>query len=265
MKVKMVRSDGFETNVAEKMPRIKKEEVSLPPNLEIEPQPLKDEHQEMEPSEELIEKKIISSPQQEEKEKEKSLGVSQLIEDLHTQLLVLGRTKRALEIDLTASQKSIYQLGQDNKDLQSQIEVLKKEIQRLKENQTESIYLKEENEDALERIREFQLELRTLKEDLTRTTQQRDEALSRIHDLESKIEQNELLQIKGKLKEREASHYFEENRELRLRLEETQARNMELEKKYEELRQSFNEVRESLTLLRDSCKANYYNLSPTQE
>ncbi|MCJ7746691.1 MAG: hypothetical protein MUP27_03030, partial [Desulfobacterales bacterium] len=71
--------------------------------------------------------------------------------------------------------------------------------------------------------------------------------------------------IKGKLKEREASLFSEENRELQSRLEEALSHNMELERKYETLRKSFNEVRESLTLLRDSCKKNYYNLSETPE
>ena len=75
----------------------------------------------------------------------------------------------------------------------------------------------------------------------------------------------EVLRIRGKLREREASHFSEENRELRSRLEETQPQNMELERKYETMKKSFNEVKESLTFLRDSCKANYYNLSENPE
>jgi predicted nuclease with TOPRIM domain len=67
------------------------------------------------------------------------------------------------------------------------------------------------------------------------------------------------------LKEREASHFSEENRELRSKLEETLTQNMDLERKYEAVRKSFNEVRESLILLRDSCKTNYYNLSEIPE
>jgi regulator of replication initiation timing len=98
-----------------------------------------------------------------------------------------------------------------------------------------------------------------------KATQDREEALDRIRDLESQIEQNEVLKIKGKLKERESSLFSEENRELQSRLEEALSHNMELERKYETLRKSFNEVRESLTLLRDSCKKNYYNLSETPE
>jgi hypothetical protein len=79
------------------------------------------------------------------------------------------------------------------------------------------------------------------------------------------LEQVEVLRIRGKLREREASHFAEENRELRSRLEEIQLQNMELEREYEDMRKSFNEVKESLTFLRDSCKANYYNLSGTPE
>jgi DNA repair exonuclease SbcCD ATPase subunit len=62
------------------------------------------------------------------------------------------------------------------------------------------------------------------------------------------------------MKEREASLFAEENRELRTRLEEVLAQNMDLERKYGDMRQSFHEVKESLTLLRDSCKTDYYNL-----
>ena len=83
--------------------------------------------------------------------------------------------------------------------------------------------------------------------------------------MESQIEQNEILRVKGKLKEREASLFAEENKELRARLEEVSALNMDFERKYINMRKSFNEVRESLTLLRDSCKTNYYNLSETSE
>lgn len=97
------------------------------------------------------------------------------------------------------------------------------------------------------------------------TTRERDEAQSRIRDLESQIEQNEILRVKGKLKEREASLFAEENKELRARLEEVLAQNIDLERKYTNMRKSFSEVRQSLTLLRDSCKTNYYNLSETPE
>jgi hypothetical protein len=79
------------------------------------------------------------------------------------------------------------------------------------------------------------------------------------------MEQNEVVKIRGKLKEREASLFSEENRELQSRLEEALTLNRDLETKYETLRKSFNEVRESLTFLRDSCKASYYNLSENAE
>jgi len=131
--------------------------------------------------------------------------------------------------------------------------------------QSESTYLQEENVDALERIKEFQKELREMRETLAKATQEREEAFDRIRDLESQMEQNEVVRIKGKLKEREASLFSEENRELQSKLEETLAKNLDLEKKCETLKKSFNEVRESLTFLRDSCKANYYNLSETPE
>ncbi len=126
-------------------------------------------------------------------------------------------------------------------------------------------YLEEENEDALERITLLQGEIKALKETLAGTTQERDQALSQIQTLEAKIEQNDLLRIKGRLKEREVSHFSEENNELRARLEEALAQNIDLEKKYEVLKKSFNEVKESLTLLRDACKTSYYNLSDTPE
>ena len=104
-----------------------------------------------------------------------------------------------------------------------------------------------------------------MKQTLTKASQEREEALDRIRDLESQMEQSEVIKIKGKLKEREASLFSEENRELQSKLEEALARNMDLERKYETLKKSFSEVRESLTFLRDSCKANYYNLSENAE
>jgi len=265
----VIMADGFDKNVAEKMPKIRKLEEPLPLNLEIESQPLEDDHheviQEMRSAEKQPEKEVIFEPPKRGTETEPNLDVMRLIEDLHGQLLVSGRTKRALEMDITSHQKTIHQLARDNKDLRSQLEEMRKELQRLKEIQSESIYLSEENTDALERIKEFQQELREMNEASARTTQERNEALSRIQDLESQMEQNEVLKIKGKLKEREASHFSEENRELQFKLEETLSQNMDLERKYETLRKSFNEVRESLTLLRDSCKTNYYNLSEIPE
>jgi chromosome segregation ATPase len=142
---------------------------------------------------------------------------------------------------------------------------MNKGIQKLKEVQIESTYLKEENTDALERVQVFHQELRVIKETLELTTRERDEAQSRIDNLQSQIGENEILRAKGRLKEREASLFAEENRELRARLEEALAQNLDLERKYMEMKKSFNEVRESLTLLRDSCKTSYYNLSETRE
>ena len=156
----------------------------------------------------------------------------------------------------------IQHMAKENKVLGIQIEGLKKELQSLQEIQSEVAYLEEENEDALERITLLQGEIKALKEGLARAHQERDQALGQIQTLEDKIEQNDILRIKGRLKEREVSHFSEENKELHIRLEEALAQNMDLEKKYEALKKSFNEVKESLTLLRDACKANYYNLSP---
>jgi chromosome segregation ATPase len=258
----VIRDDGFEKNVAEKMPKIRKGEALFPAYLEEEPQ--KEEHDpEMSSSEEQTERKMIHALPKQGVEREQDQEVLGLIEDLHDQLLASGRTKRALEMDLSSSQKTIQQLAQDNKGLRNQLENLRNELQKVKEIQSESIYLKEENADALEKLREFQQELRSMNETLAQTLLERNKALDKIAELESQIEQNDLLQIKGRLKAREASHFSEENRELQSKLEEALAQNVDLEKKYESLKRSFNEVKESLTLLRDSCKTNYYNLSQT--
>jgi chromosome segregation ATPase len=257
--------DGFDKNVAEKMPKIRKEEelsLSFP---EEETSPLPEPSSEMKPPEKQVERKAIFTPQPKEEDEGENLEVFKLIEDLHAQLLVSNRTKRALEIDLTSSQKTIQHLARENKALGIQVEGLKKELQGLEEVQAEVTYLEEENEDALERITLLQGEVKTLKETLAQATQKRDQALSQIQTLEAQIEQNDILRIKGRIKEREVSHFSEENKELHIRLEEALAQNMDLEKKYETLKKSFNEVKESLTLLRDTCKTNYYNLSDNPE
>jgi DNA repair exonuclease SbcCD ATPase subunit len=262
-----ITDDGFDKNVAEKMPKVKGQEEFSPPT-DIEVQPLKEDPQEIHSEVRLQEggvaQDVLFSPSQ-SREKEKKLDVSRLIEDLHTQLLTLGKTRRTLEMDLASDRKTIFQLAQDNRGLRDQLEDLNKEIRGLKGAQTETHYLREENADALERIQDLQQQLRSVKEALELTTQERDEGLGRIRGLESQFEEKELLWIKGKLKEREATHFAEENRELRARLEEMLAQNIDLERKYEEIKRSFNEVRESLTLLRDSCKTNLYNLSELPE
>jgi DNA repair exonuclease SbcCD ATPase subunit len=262
-----VVDDGFDKNVAEKMPKVKRQEEEFsPPEAEIQPleKDLGEGRPEMRSQEEETEKEVILPPSM-SRESDKRSDVSGLIEDLHTQLLTLGKTKRALEMDLASDRKTIFQLAQDNKELRSQLEDLNKEVQRLREFQAESLYLREENADALERIRDLQQESRELRESLDSTARERDETFSRIHALESQLQEKELLWIKGKLKEREASHFAEENRELRARLEEMLGENIDLERKYGEIKRSFNEIRESLTLLRDSCKTNLYNLSENPE
>jgi DNA repair exonuclease SbcCD ATPase subunit len=262
--------DGFDANVAQKMPRIRKLEEAQTLPLEQEPRQQEKEDDstlvvdtlipETSSSEKQTERKVVFNSTQKGTETEQSLDVLKLIEDLHAQLLASAQTKRALETDLASYRKSIHQLTQDNQELRHQWEALSKEDQKLKELQEESIYLQEEHADALERIKEFQQELKEMKKALTKATQEREEALDRIRELESQLEQSEVIKIKGKLKEREASLFSEENRELQSKLGEALARNADLEKKYETLKRSFGEVRESLTFLRDSCKANYYNL-----
>ena len=265
----VVTADGFDKSVAEKMPKIRKLEEPLPSTQEEEPHPLEEDYHEpileVKPTEKQPEKKVMIESPKRGVEAEQSLDVMKLIEDLHAQLLASAQTRRSLETDLSSYRKTIHQLAQDNQELRHQLEVLSKEHQRLKEVQSESIYLQEENADALERIKEFQQELREGREKLTKVTQEKEEAIERIHDLESQLEQSEVFRMKGKLKEREAFLFSEENQELRSKLEETLTQNLDLERKYETLRKSFNEVRESLTLLRDSCKTNYYNPSELPE
>ena len=265
-------ADGFDTNVAQKMPKIRKleephtlilEQDSQRQEKEGDQTPIDDQTllPETSLSEKQAERKANFESSQKGIASESSLDVLKLIEDLHGQLLASAQTKKALEMDLASYKKSIQQLSQDNQELRRQREALSKEDQKLKEIQSESIYLQEEHTDALERIKEFQQEVREMKKALTQVTHEREEALDRIRELESQVEQSEVMKIKGKLKEREASLFSEENRELQSKLEEAIARNTDLEKKYETLKKSFGEVRESLTFLRDSCKANYYNLS----
>ncbi|HSB06521.1 MAG TPA: hypothetical protein VLK23_15155 [Thermodesulfobacteriota bacterium] len=256
--------DGFDRNVAEKMPKIRKEEEPSLSHPEEKTEPLGEVSQEIKLPEKPAERKAIFAPPKEE-EGEENLEVLKLIEDLHGQLLVSNRTKRALEIDLASSQKTIQQLAHENRSLGIQVEGLRKELQRLQEFRSEMAYLEEENEDASERIRTFQGEIKVLKETLAKTGQERDQALGQIQMLEAKIEQNDFLRIKGRLKEREVSHFSEENQLLQARLEGALTQNIDLEKRYEALKKSFNEVKESLTLLRDACKSNYYNLSENPE
>jgi chromosome segregation ATPase len=267
-----ITDDGFDKNVAVKMPRIRKEEEPLP-SEESEPLAFEEDHQEVRLAPELApespekkeERRPIFQTQKERAEPERPPDIIALVEDLHTQLLASSQMKKALEMDLSSRQKTILQLAQDNRDLRSETEELRRELQILKESQTESSYLKEENEDALERIGQFQEEMRTASETLTQVTKEREEALLRIRDLESQMEQGDILKIKGRMKEREASHLSEENRELRSRLEEVMAQYADLEKKHGALRKSFNEVKESLTFLRDSWKTSYYDLPGTAE
>lgn len=265
IKPQVMTADGFDRSVAEKMPKMKKMEEPLLQEREEEFQPLEESRpeviQEVKPPEKPPEKRSLFEPSRAVIEAGQDMDVIRLIEDLHTQLLVSSRTKKALEMDLTSHHKTIHQLAQDNKDLRAELEAEKKELQRFREAHAESIYLKEENEEALQKIQEFQLELKSMKADLTKTVRERDEALGQIRELGSQLDQNELVKIRGRMNEREVSHFLEENQELQSRLEESLAQNAEMERKYDALRRSFNEIKESLTLLRDSYKKNYYNLS----
>jgi len=269
MKIKgqVMTGDGFDRSVAEKMPKIRQQEAPLPSDLDegFQPEVQIEPPQTTSPPERQGEKRVIVPPFREGVEAEQNLDVTGLIEDLHNQLLASSQMKRAMEIDLASSKRTIQQLAQDNRELRHQIGELSKEFQKRKEMETESDYLKEENEDALERIRELQQEMKGLKDALTQTFQEKEEALHRIGEIESQKEQNEVLWIKGRLKEKEATQFSEENRELRSTLEEALSRNLEIERKYEALKKSFREVRESLSLLRDTCKSGYYNLSETSE
>ncbi len=275
-KIQTATADGFETNIAQKMPKIRR--LEEPPTLileqdfqlqEKEGDQTQIDDRSLQPeisfSEKQAERRVMVESSPKRIESEPSLDILKLIEDLHGQLLASAQTKKALEMDLASYKQSIHQLAQDNQELRRQCEALNKEDQKLKAIQSESIYLQEEHADALERIKEFQQEVREMKKALTKATQEREEALDRIRELESQVEQTEVMKIKGKLKEREASLFSEENRELQSKLEEALARNTDLEKKYETLKKSFGEIKESLTFLRDSCKTNYYNLSEGAE
>lgn len=268
VKTQVMAADGFDRSVAEKMPKMRKWEEPLREPQEAFLAPEEDHSEtteEAQPLEKQEEKKAIFEPSRTAMESKKDTDVLRLIEDLHTQLLVSGRAKKALEMDLASQQKTIQQFVKDNKELRLQLEAERKELQKFKEGHAELIYLKEENEEALLKIQELQQELRALKEQLAKTLKERDEAFSRVSELEFQMDQNELVRLKGKMKEREASHFQEENLELQSRLKEALTKNAEMEGKYEALKRSFNEVKESLTLLRDSYKKNYYALSETPE
>lgn len=257
MKIKsdLLEGDGFDKNVAEKMPRMKKLEEPIHSGGEREP--------EISEKKEIIdtEKGPISEALEKDTSFEYKNDLTRLIEDLHTQLFLSAQTKRALETDLKSYEKTVQKLTQENQNLRKQIGNLNEEIIKLRKIQTELIYLKEENSDAQERIQKLQQEMKELRDLLDQTIKQRDDALNRIYELESKLESEEVLKIKGRLKERELIFLSEENQRLQSCLEEALARNIDLEEKYNALRRSFNEVKESLTLLRDSCKKDFYNLT----
>lgn len=262
--------DGFDKNVAEKMPKLKKWEEG--PSFEAEqerisskeegPPRIREEAEVERPS---AEKKVLFQAPGEMRESPEPLDVLKLIEDLHAQVLASGRIKRALEMDLSASQKTIQQLASDNKALRAEREELHRQLQRVKEIETESNYLREENEDALEKISDLQGELRSVREALASALREKEEALKQVRELRDRVEQNELLGLRERMKQKEASQLSEENKEIRARLEEALRRNADLEKRYETLKKSFEEVKESLSLLRESYKASYYNMTERPE
>lgn len=265
IKTQVMTADGFDRSVAEKMPKMKKMEEPLPQEQEDFPFPQENPPETMQnisPFEKPAEKRMASEPPPKAGTAlGQEMDVLRLVDDLHTQLLVSSRTKKALEMDLASHQKTIHQLAQDNKGLRMELEAVRQELQRFREAHAETIYLKEENEEALQKIRDIQQELKGMRENLTRVLKERDEAFDRIRELELQVDQSELAKVKGRMNEREISHFQEENLELRSRLEEALSQHAEMERKYEALKRSFNEIKESLTLLRDSYKRNYYNLS----
>jgi chromosome segregation ATPase len=269
-KEQIMTGDGFDRNVAGKMPKIKQQEDPLSSFPEEEPEPkprfAPSPIQAMpETQAERMTRAPFQAPQEKEagERPEQTLDVTGLIEDLHHQLLVSARAMRATEAELASSRRTLQQLGQDNSELRRQIEDLNRELQSFKATEQEVRYLKDENEEALERIRELQQELKNLREALNRAGQEKEEALRRLETFESEKEQNEVLWIRGKMKEKEASLFSEENRQLRVSLEKALDQNLEMERKYETLKKSFREVKESLHLLRDSCKSSYYHIGET--
>ncbi len=264
-KIQAAMEDGFDKIVAERMPKIKRFEEYPSSEEGGEPQGLKEVPPEATLSEEYKEKQDLPETPQKEASLGKGLDILRLVDDLHSQLLSSSRAKKALEMNLVSSQKTIHQLTLENKELRKQMEELKKEIENSKEVYSELLYLKEENADALEKIRELMQTVKEMKESLTNALKEKEEVILRANQLEAQIEQNEISRVKGRLKEKEALHFSSESLELQSKLEEALAYNLELEKKYEALKISFNEVKESLTVLRDSCKANFYNLMETLE
>ena len=106
-----------------------------------------------------------------------------LIEDLHAQLLASNRTKRALEMDLASSQKTIQQLAQENQILGIQIEGFKKELQRFGRFSPNWPILRRRTKTPLEKISAMQGEMKVLKESLANTARERDQALDQIQML----------------------------------------------------------------------------------
>ncbi len=258
-KSQLLEADGFDRIIAEKMPKMKKMEE---PFYSVkEGSPVFEEDQGEKILGKKIEKSPIFEPPPNAQRSAGTFDLSDLIEDLHHQLLLSQKAQKAMELDKISYEKKIHHLTQENRDLRIKLEFLQRELQGLKESSLELNYLKEENEEALERIRELQQELRIVKENLTKVLKEKEEASRRVQELEFQLDQLELIRMKEKLREKESSHFNEENLQLRAKLEETLVQNLELEKKYEALKKSFHEVRESLLLLRDSCKKNYYQIS----
>src|SRR5512135_1105868 len=112
-RIQTATADGFETNVAQKMPKIRKLEEPHTLILERDPQPREKEGDptpidaqtllpEMSLSEKQTERKAIFESSQKGLASESSLDVLKLIEDLHGQLLASAQTKKALETDLAS-------------------------------------------------------------------------------------------------------------------------------------------------------------------
>ena len=137
IKTQVATADGFDRSVAEKMPKMRKTEEPLLKEQVEEFEPFEEDRpevtQEVKPQEKPLEKKPIFEPSRAATESIQDLDVLRLIEDLHTQLLVSSRAKKALEMDVASQQKTIHQLAQDNKDLRIQLDAERKELQGFRE------------------------------------------------------------------------------------------------------------------------------------
>ena len=89
----MLISDGFEKSVAEKMPRVKREEERPFSPVKTEPPPPLEAPVETRPIEFEPEMKGTPPPPKKSEGKDQNFDVLKLIEDLHNQLLLSSQTR----------------------------------------------------------------------------------------------------------------------------------------------------------------------------